>query len=146
MDLISETFAEPKPASLGSRIAAALIDLILMAGIMAGIGKLYGETYYSSETGFSVSLNNESALIFMAAWILLIPVVEGLTGSTIGKKVIGLRVVKKNGGQSSLLQSLLRHFFDFIDYFLFIGLIIASTNKNKQRIGDLVANTIVIKK
>ncbi len=33
----------------------------------------------------------------------------------------------------------------FIDYIFLIGLIIASTDKNNRRIGDMVAKTLVVK-
>jgi uncharacterized RDD family membrane protein YckC len=39
-----------------------------------------------------------------------------------------------------------RHLFDTIDFILLIGLVIAFTNKDRQRIGDLIAKTIVVTK
>ena len=42
-------------------------------------------------------------------------------------------------------QAFGRFFMGFIDYMFLIGLIIAATNKQNKRIGDMVANTIVIR-
>lgn len=133
----------PLPASLKKRCAAALIDLIISVLLMAGIGYISGDSQVDNDSGFSVTLHGASALIFIIAWIAAFPVVEGLTGQTIGKKLLQIKVCDKTGKKVSVGQSLLRHLFDTVDYFLLIGLIVAAANTNKQRIGDLVAGTIV---
>ena len=146
MDLLQEEIYVPKLASAGGRFAAALIDFLGMLVLVAIIGYSTGEAYIDTEKGFSVTLHDGSALLFVLVWIAAFPVVEGLTGQTIGKKIIKIKVTGKNGNKVTVLQSLLRHLFDFIDYFLLIGLIIIAVSTSKQRIGDLVANTIVIEK
>jgi len=43
---------------------------------------------------------------------------------------------------------IVRHLFDLVDVFPFfgiVGLIVAGSNNLKQRVGDLVARTIVVK-
>lgn len=145
MDYLSEEMPAFKLATIGNRFASGLIDFLGMLIFMVIVGMIFGETYTDADNSFNVTLHDESALTFFAAWIVAFPVMEGLTGQTIGKKFMGTRVWSKNDSKGTLLQSLLRHLLDFLDYFLLIGLIIAANNKNKQRIGDLVANTIVIK-
>jgi uncharacterized RDD family membrane protein YckC len=88
-----------------------------------------------------------------------------LNGQTIGKKILRIRVVSLDGGEATLGQTLLRWFlrfyewgfiFTFIFYhnpvigfliLLFGGIttviLIAVTNNN-QRLGDLVAGTVVV--
>ena len=146
MDHLQEETYLPKPATAGGRFAAALIDFLAMLILMTIIGYSMGEAYIDSEKGFSITLHDSSALLFFLAWVAAFPVMEGLTGQTIGKKIIRIKVTGKNGNKVKLIQSLLRHLFDFIDYFLLIGLIIIALSPGKQRIGDLVANTIVVEK
>ena len=146
MDHLQEETYLPKLASAGSRFAAALIDFLGMLVLMTIIGYSMGEAYIDSEKGFSITLHDSSALLFFLAWIAAFPVVEGLTGQTIGKRIIKIKVTRKNGNKVTVIQSLLRHLFDLIDYFLLIGLIIIAVSPDKQRIGDLVANTIVVEK
>ena len=146
MDHLTNVLPSPIHASLGNRFAAGLVDLICALVLMFLIGLVSGETLINTESGLSVELHGLSAIVFMIMWIAVFPVVEGITGKTIGKKIIGIEVAGKNGERGTLMQSLVRHIFDIIDYCLLIGLIVASFNKDKQRIGDLVANTIVIKK
>lgn len=69
---------------------------------------------------------------------------EGETGQTIGKKMLGIKVIQQNGDPSTVGTSFVRHLFDCIDFFVLIGIIIALTNVNKARIGDLVAKTYVV--
>jgi uncharacterized RDD family membrane protein YckC len=88
-----------------------------------------------------------------------------LNGQTIGKKVFRIKVVSLDGGEPTLSQYLLRWFlrfyeWGFIIFFLFwgnpgmgflilfiggiISIIIISTSKRNQRLGDIVAGTVVV--
>ncbi len=82
----------------------------------------------------------------MIGWFFLIPFSEGRTGQTLGKRALGIRVLKQNGEPANIGLSFVRHLFDGIDCFFLVGLIIASTNKERKRIGDLVAGTYVVEK
>lgn len=53
--------------------------------------------------------------------------------------------MKDDYTDSSIGTSIARHLFDPIDMMCLIGLIVASTNSKKQRIGDLVAKTVVVR-
>ncbi|OQP61778.1 hypothetical protein A3860_31450 [Niastella vici] len=79
-------------------------------------------------------------------FIVIIPINEGISGQTIGKKVLKIKVVKNNLSPTNIPISLIRHIFNIVDLTLFLGLIVAAINKKKKRIGDLVAGTIVIHK
>lgn len=104
-------------------------------------------------------------------WILIglpalfyYPVLEILTdGQTIGKKIMGIRVITLDGGHPSVSQYILRWVFRLADFPFWIFLAIAGGNlpwwlsfllfsgiacvvisDKSQRIGDIVAGTIVI--
>jgi uncharacterized RDD family membrane protein YckC len=96
--------------------------------------------------------------------LLYYPVLEILTdGQTVGKKLLGIRVITLEGGQATISQYILRWVFRTVDFPLWIfaaiftgalpwycsiltfsgiGCVIMS-NKS-QRIGDIIAGTIVI--
>jgi uncharacterized RDD family membrane protein YckC len=84
-------------------------------------------------------------------------------GQSIGKKVMGIKVISIDGGQPSLSQYLIRWIFRLADFpiwipwailfgelpwwssvFLFAGLGTLIASHKSQRIGDLVAGTIII--
>jgi len=69
-------------------------------------------------------------------------------GQSWGKKVMGLKVVRLDGKEPSLSDYLLRAVFHIVDTVFSFGvvaaLLISSSNKN-QRLGDMTANTAVIR-
>ena len=58
---------------------------------------------------------------------------------------MGVKVVRKNYSDGGVGASIVRHLFDIVDSFFLVGIIVAATNPLRQRVGDLVAGTIVIK-
>ena len=81
---------------------------------------------------------------------LYFPLLEGLWGRSIGKFVSGLRVVDKNGRAPGLGRALVRTVFRLIEVNPLLaggvpaGLVVLFT-KRKQRIGDLIAGTYVLR-
>lgn len=67
-------------------------------------------------------------------------------GQTLGKRVMGLRVVDAQGLRLQLPQIALRNFLRFVDglpLLYLVGGIAALVSARSQRLGDLAANTIV---
>ena len=143
MDHLNELTQTPKLALIKTRILAALIDAAIYFGIGYGIAAAFGMTF-QTEGGFGFNLTGGPAILFFFVWVILTPVNEGLTGQTIGKRVTGIQVVKQDHSPTSIGTSLARHLLDVLDVILLVGIIIAASNSNKQRIGDLVAKTIVV--
>lgn len=69
-------------------------------------------------------------------------------GQSIGKLALGIRVISADGSSPKYYDLLIRNIFILFDVLLSLGavgfLFIASTEKS-QRIGDLIAQTLVIK-
>jgi len=145
MNLLSEFEADYKIALKRTRIAAALIDFFICWFIGFVIGIIGGDFYQDSE-GFGFNLKGYPAFFWVLSWILIIPINEGVSGQTIGKRVLKIKVVRNDLSLTNIPVSLIRHLFDIVDLIFFLGLIVASINKKKKRIGDLVAGTIVIHK
>jgi uncharacterized RDD family membrane protein YckC len=145
MDLLTGLFEEPKLARIRTRIFAALIDFVILFIIFYVIALLSGQTY-SNQGGVGFHLTGFPAFIAMLLGFILIPVNEGITGQTIGKRFFKIKVVKSDFTKTTLGVSIVRHLFDGIDCFFLAGLIVAANNKHKQRVGDLVAKTYVVVK
>lgn len=79
-------------------------------------------------------------------WVVYFPLIEGITGQTVGKRVMKIRVASASGGEFTLGQSFIRRLFDVVDMFLFglVGILVMSRSDKNQRVGDKVAGTIVI--
>ncbi|WP_299339235.1 RDD family protein [uncultured Psychroserpens sp.] len=128
-------------AKIRYRILAFLIDFIIFWSIAMVFGTFYGE---SLEGSYGFSISGFPALIVMVIGLFLWPISEGLFGQTIGKRFLNLKVVRENFEPIGIGEGFARFFLGLIDYIFLIGIIIAATNKKKKRIGDMVADTIVI--
>lgn len=72
-------------------------------------------------------------------------IAAGITGATIGKALVGIRVVREDGSIVGIPKSLLRWLCFFVDIF-FVGIILASTTRGHRRLGDMAAHSYVVTK
>lgn len=124
------------------RIVASLFDIMLYFLIFMLFIYLWGEPN-DERNGHEVT--GFPAFFLFLIGIMLWPISESMFGQTIGKRLVGIRVLNgENYKHLSFGQAFLRFIFGYIDILFFIGLIVASTNKDNKRIGDYVARTVVI--
>lgn len=132
------------------RAIPALIDLIILSVINFCLAKLFGGTAAVDSGTLSTHLSVEGTpvLILMFAplgyWVLL----EGIWGKTVGKMITGLKVVMEDGSPITPMAAVIRNLvriIDIIPFFYVVGAIFVMATDKKQRLGDRVANTIVIK-
>ncbi len=130
-------------AKLLRRTLATIIDYGLYFAFFIWLVVTYGVP--NDEGGYSLN-NDPKGLWIIVFWFIYFPIIESFRGQTLGKVILGLRVVTKTGNPISLGQAFLRHLVDMIDFFFF-GIVAFITIKNTpdhQRLGDLLAKTIVI--
>ncbi len=87
------------------------------------------------------------ALVWVALSLLYHLASEAITGRTLGKRLLGRRVARTDGGRAGLGAIALRTAFRLIDGigFYLIGLIaVLATGERRQRLGDLAAGTTVV--
>jgi len=131
---------EPK---LLKRTAAIMLDYGLYLIFFTWLVITYGVP--NDEGGYTLS-NDPKGWWILVAWLVYFPVVESIKGQTLGKFILGLRVVSMNGKSISFVQAFKRHLVDVLDFFFF-GIVAFITVKNTphhQRVGDLFAGTIVV--
>jgi uncharacterized RDD family membrane protein YckC len=149
MDILNEYTQKPAYAPLGKRYLGATIDYAIFIAIWIVMVRSFGdqETYVDGSTHWQVT-GWPAFLITTLPWAILRPVIEGINdGQSIGKAIVGIRVLKMDGTKAGFDNILARHFFDFADIFpIFgiVGILVASSNQHMQRVGDLVAKTIVV--
>lgn len=139
---------EFEPAGVASRLLAYLLDLGAQFFVLStvlnvlGLGALGGDTIQ----GIVIAL----MAISVFATIFGYPVV-GETfwrGRTLGKAALGLRVVTVEGGPVTFRHAAIRSMFVVVDVFSMfglVGLLSMMFTKRSQRLGDLVAGTIVLR-
>lgn len=136
-------------ADLGSRVGALAIDLsILVAAILLlGLG-----LYLSGWLGEIMWSFSRTILVFasfFAQWGYFL-LFEGLGGGrTPGKRAIGLRVVHVGGEPLSFRGSVLRNLIRVVDLMPIpsglVGAACILVSRRAQRLGDLVAGTMVVR-
>ncbi|MDB6070152.1 MAG: rane protein [Verrucomicrobiales bacterium] len=144
IELASGVEIELHPAGPVVRAKAWLIDLLWMGAayaigsIAAGlIGALVGAEGYSGLMAL---------FMFFMSWGYRV-LYERLKGATPGKKSCGLRVVMTDGGPVTWTAAILRNLLrvaDFLPAAYVTGLMSCLLSRRFQRLGDLVADTMVV--
>jgi uncharacterized RDD family membrane protein YckC len=138
-ELVNETNA----VGVGLRFVAVLIDSIIFFILGYLIAALTGGT-----TAGGFTLEGAPFFIFTLICFLYYILMEAFMGGTPGKLVIGLRVRMEDGSPLSLGSSVIRNLLRIIDglFFYLVGAIFVWTSPSKQRLGDRLAKTVVVKK
>ncbi len=139
-----KTIVTYRLAGVGSRIVAHVIDIaliIVLLMVIGTIGGLFG----------LLDPNIAQAVILLATFLvpfLYFILFEGfMKGQTPGKKATHLRVSMEDGTPITFMASVTRNLLrpgDMLPLLYFIGMVAMFTNPKSQRIGDLVAKTVVL--
>lgn len=134
------------PAGVGVvlRAVAAILDGLVLMIISWIMASMFGTT---SSKGFELS--GAPFFIMMLIGFLYFVVFEGTIGATPGKLAIGLRVVKTDGSGCGISSSVIRNVLRIVDalpFFYLVGIILIATSQRKQRLGDRLAGTLVVKR
>lgn len=129
---------------LGRRIGAALIDLALLVAVFAVLAATIGEsTVDGSEVSFE--LTGAEAALYLALVLLYYFALEVAIGQTVGKLLLGVRVVRTDGSRPSVAAIAARTLLRVVDWLPFLYLVgfiaTLATGGRRQRLGDLAAKT-----
>lgn len=130
--------------SLGDRILGRLIDWLILI--------VYGVTIVLLLTVGNTGLRDYAPWLLILAFlpIVLYDLILEITlnGQSIGKKVMGIRVVSLDGERPTIGQYLIRWLFRLVDFSLtnsLCAVLCVAVSRKHQRLGDMVAGTGVIK-
>lgn len=139
------------PASVGERILAQLIDWIILTVYITfmsiALGSfLYSSSYYSSDYELNLAL----FFIFVVGIpAFYFPVCElAFGGRSIGKMAMRIQVTMLDGSTPTIGAYLMRWLLYPLDVIITggLGIIFILFSENNQRMGDLAAGTVVIKR
>lgn len=141
----------PRPAPLGpqgpvalryagvwSRFAALLLDGVMLVCLQGAVVDIIGRGgAISGEAGYGFAV------------LLYFLLCEAFLGGTLGKGVMGLRIVNSAGQSPGLLRALARTLLRPIDAFpgvipYLLGAVLVANSRTKQRLGDRVGGTYVV--
>lgn len=126
---------------MGRRIAALLIDVVIaIAMTSAGVATIGDPT-----------TDNEYVVLFFlpyASFLILGCLIQGTTGGTPGKLLLGLRVIDRQTGQlpdyTQCWNRTVMWIVDWLPVLGLVGLITCATSKGHRRVGDMLAKTLVV--
>lgn len=140
---------EYDPATLWERLVAVIIDIIIVSAlylllVVLVISSTSGNTA-DADQGWMWFLG----LLPISGFILYHFLSEVLAnGQSWGKRAMNIKVMRLDGKQAGLSDSLLRAVFYLVDGIFTLGIlgaILISSTPRHQRLGDIAANTTVIK-
>jgi len=128
---------------VGRRAVAVIIDMIIFFIVGYIIALFTGGT---TRAGFYVE--EAPAFLLFLLTLLYYVVLEATLGATLGKMLLGIRVAKVDGSPIGWSASLIRNILRIVDGFLFylVGAILVWQSPLRQRLGDRVADTVVVQR
>ncbi len=143
--------AQLRAARLYQRLIAALIDLAIAFGVVVLMYGYYNDdllallkNWFMSIIQLDRAMNQSSFLMMFVIYIGHVTISELLTCRTIGKKIVGLRVVAIDGSRPGKVSLLLRNLMRVPELVTSMLLIYMVMNDQRQRLGDLIARTMVV--
>lgn len=145
-------------AGLGSRFMAHAIDMMVIVTVLitlwlflvlGPLAFLVRDALGSAETFGSYSIALMILISFAVLWGYYFLLEGYYQGTTLGKKAMGIRVIREDGLPIGFYEAAVRNFVRAADAFppptYFLGGMVMHLDGTGKRLGDMVAGTIVIR-
>jgi uncharacterized RDD family membrane protein YckC len=144
---------EMQYAGLAVRFAALVIDTMVFCAVFFPFTRIMKGVWIMRATDHrwasGLFITDPLCLTFLALMVLYFVLLEGWLGATLGKWLLGLRVVRRpNGGIPGLTRSAVRNVLRLVDglpALSILGIILILRSPERARFGDRVAGTRVIR-
>ena len=148
---VRHTPIDLETAGVALRFVAVLLDAIIVffpLGVVVGL--LAGGGYRETGAGYAnagVRVEGDGFLAFLIAGLGYYVICESLTGRTLGKRLVRIRVVDEDGEHVTLGAALIRNVLRVVDglFFYLVGALFALNSARAQRLGDRAAHTVVVR-
>lgn len=134
-----------RTAGVASRVLAKIFDLMIQLIVLSLLSVPLAILAAASETLTTIVL---AVLVF--AVVFMYPLIEVVrNGQTLGKQILGIRVVTIEGGPVRVSHSAIRTVLGIVEFLMvpggLIAVISAVVSRRGQRLGDLAAGTLVVR-
>ena len=137
-----------RTATLGDRLIAFALDCAFLFGLFTALDAwvfmrwsiVDGTVLKLTVASLLVAESLNAGIFFLYFWLM-----ETSFGSTLGKVIVGIRVVQTTQ-RRPLKAFAIRNLFRIVDGFGFylVGVVVASCSRIHRRLGDICAGTVVI--
>jgi uncharacterized RDD family membrane protein YckC len=139
-------------AGIGSRFIAILVDYLiwgfvfLILGLLAAI--IIPALHFFGGVSANWAIGITLLIVFLLQWGYFALFEAFGNGRTPGKRVAHIRVIHQSGRGINFVEALARNLVRFVDAapsFYAIGVVTIFLSKRSQRLGDMVAGTLVVR-
>lgn len=147
------TLSDIRYAGLRPRFAALVIDTMLFCVFFFPITRIVKGVWLMSAADHKWSygwfITDPLCLAFVGVICVYFVALEGLVGATLGKWLVGIRIVELDGGGvPGLTRSLVRNVLRVVDTLPalnILGIVLIASSPQRARFGDRIAETRVIR-
>ena len=139
-------------AGLWPRFLALGIDVLVFCAVFFPVTRLVKGVWLMTPADHRwVSgwfITDPLCISFLLVMALYFVVLEGWQGATVGKALLGLRVVQLDGRAPGLKASILRNALRFVDglpALNIVGVVLILRSEERMRFGDRIAGTRVVR-
>lgn len=136
---------DTRPAGFPARMVAIGIDLLLLAVVILGVLEVMRIFRIRIPVGWAQIVLVVGLVIVTVLWQMTIEILT--RGRSLGKLLIGLRVVRDDGGPVLPRQSGIRALVGVGELWMTLGAVATVTsmfNQHSKRVGDILAGTYVV--
>ena len=144
----SEVIGNPKEMEYQGiliRLVSIIIDGIILAIIALALVMVTGTQFVSSAS--SQAMPWTFNILFFLIYIGYYTYLEGTRGQTAGKMVTKIKVVREDGGEIDISSAFIRNILRIVDglFGYLVGAILIWRSSREQRLGDMIAKTVVVR-
>ena len=128
---------------------AWILDILFLSIFFLPTTYLYSGKWMMGPEEHLWGISDPICLVFLFIIFAYLILMEAYAGWTVGKLILGLRVVDGSGGKIGLYKSVIRNLLRFVDglpAFNILGIVLIATSQSEQRFGDRIAKTYVTKR
>jgi len=133
----------------GRRVLAIIVDGLLLSVLFWVMSMLFGSS--SAEGGqVSATMTGLPFILYLLIVFGYFTLMEGYLGQTVGKMLLGIKVIREHDGEVpglrvAAIRTILR-LIDVLPFAYLVGYIAVLISAKNQRLGDMAAHTLVVRK
>jgi len=127
---------------------AWLLDILFLSIFFFPATYLYSGKWIIGPEEHLWGISDPICLVFLFIIFAYLILMEAYVGWTVGKRILGMRVVDGSEGRIGLSKSIIRNMLRLVDglpAFNILGIVLIASSPRGQRFGDRVAKTYVIR-
>lgn len=147
------------PAPLGKRIIGAIIDYVVLMLVAIIIALIFGTDWRyatflafitpNSSTSLITHIQAMPTIIFSIIYLGYFITFESVARTSVGKTLMSLTIVKEDGNPIAIREAIIRTILRGTDgspFWYIFGLIAILLSPTRQRIGDHLAQAVVVER